>query len=101
MRTALLAHHSHPSPWPITRTHRPGPSHTPSTATKLQGPPPPGCGALTGTGTAAPILAQADTELMAERDRVLAEWRKWQESKAGWEKEEKKGVDELLGAKLR
>ena len=38
---------------------------------------------------------------MAERDRVLAEWRKWQESKAGWEKEEKKGVDELLGAKLR
>lgn len=47
------------------------------------------------------LLAAVDSEYLAERERLLTEWKKWQESKAAWVREQHEGIKALLGSKWR
>lgn len=45
------------------------------------------------------ILAAADSEAVAERNRLMSEWRAWRDSKDAWVREQEEGKKALWGAK--
>jgi translation initiation factor 3 subunit B len=47
------------------------------------------------------LLAAVDSELLAERERLLTEWNRWKESKVEWAQREMEGIKALLGNKWR
>lgn len=47
------------------------------------------------------LLAAADSEVVAERERLAAEWRDWLATKAAWVAEQREGEKALLGARWR
>ena len=47
------------------------------------------------------LLAAADSEFVAERERLLAEWRDWRATRDAWAAEQAEGVRALLGARWR
>ena len=47
------------------------------------------------------LLAAVDSELLAERDRLLTDWNRWKESKVEWAKKEMEGIKALLGKKWK
>lgn len=47
------------------------------------------------------LLAAADSEFHAERSRLVAEWRDWLATKAGWVSEQKEGEKAMWGARWK
>jgi translation initiation factor 3 subunit B len=47
------------------------------------------------------LLAQADTEFLAERAREVAAWRDWLGSKSAWVEEQAAGAIRLLGDRYK
>lgn len=45
------------------------------------------------------LLAAVDSELLAEREKMLSEWNSWKESRAEWAEKQKEGIKQLLGSK--
>lgn len=45
------------------------------------------------------LLAAVDSELLAEREKMLSEWNSWKESRAEWAQKRKEGIKQLLGSK--
>ncbi|WPT13163.1 Eukaryotic translation initiation factor 3 subunit B [Picochlorum sp. SENEW3] len=45
------------------------------------------------------LLAAVDSELLAEREKMLSEWNSWKESRVEWAEKQKEGIKQLLGSK--
>lgn len=45
------------------------------------------------------LLAAVDSELLAEREKMLNEWNAWKESRQEWAKQQYEGIKQILGSK--